>query len=406
MRIAVIGAGASGLCAAIQAKKTNSFNNVMLIEKNQRVGKKILVTGNGKCNLTNLQAKPECYFPSGDFTAPAFEKFGVENTLEFFEGLGLYTYADEAGRVYPLSNQASTVLDVLRFECKRLGVETMCDYKVKTVEKTRNGFMINGTFFFDRVIVACGGKSNPVHGSDGYGYELLSSLGHSFKNIRPALVPLICRDFPKNLKGVRSVCEAVLYENGEKKVGCTGEVQFTDNGLSGIPVMNLSGFADIESGKRYSVALDLVPSLSETEVKDFILERISRDENTLSENLLSGIINKQLGLAMLKICDIPQNAFIGSVGKNSVEKLAKLLKHWEVEVKYTKGYDFSQVTAGGVNTDEFCPETLASRLCDGLYACGEIFDIFAECGGFNLQWAWASGRLAGLSASEENDDKG
>ena len=176
MKIAIIGAGASGLCAAIETKKTNSRHNVMLFEKNQRVGKKILVTGNGKCNLTNLNVTDESYFPSGDFVKPALKEYGVEDTLGFFEKIGLCTYSDEEGRVYPLSNQASTVLDALRFECKRLGVETMCDYKVSSVEKRGKSFVINGAFFVDRVIVACGGKSNPVHGSDGSGYDILSSF--------------------------------------------------------------------------------------------------------------------------------------------------------------------------------------------------------------------------------------
>jgi len=403
MKIAVIGAGASGLCAAIEAKRTNINNNVMLIEKNPRVGKKILVTGNGKCNLSNLNATSESFFPSGEITKAALDSFGVENTLGFFESIGLYTYADDEGRVYPLSNQASTVLDMLRFECKRLGIETMCEYKVKKIEKTRKGFIINETFFFDKVIVACGGKSNPVHGSDGSGYELLKSFGHTFKNIRPALVPLLCYDFPKNLKGVRCVCNCVLYENGSEKAKCSGEVQFTDYGLSGIPIMNLSGFADIDSGKEYTVSLDTVPSLTEEEVYSFIEERISKDENGLIENLLSGIVNKQLGLAILKICSVNQNGFIGSIKENQVKALSSALKNWTVKIKNTKGFDFSQVTAGGVSTDEFNPDTLESKLCDGLYACGEIFDVFSECGGFNLQWAWSSGRLSGRSASEEEE---
>jgi len=403
MKIAVIGAGASGLAAAIQAKKTNSRNSVMLFEKNQRVGKKILVTGNGKCNLTNINAKSECYYPSGEFTKYALDMFGVEDTLAFFEGLGLYTYADDEGRVYPLSNQASTVLDALRFECKRLGVESLCDYKVKTVEKSSNGFMINGTFFFDRVIVACGGKSNPVHGSDGYGYEILKSFGHTVENVRPALVPLVCSDFPKNLKGVRSVCNCILYENGEIIAECSGEVQFTDYGISGIPVMNLSGFCDIESGAVYSVSLDLVPALSDNEVADYISDRIIKDKNGLAENLLSGIINKQLGIAILKTCSVNQNERIGTLDSKTVENLVSKLKCWNVKIKDTKGFDFSQVTAGGISTEEFNCQTLESKLTEGVYACGEVFDVFAECGGFNLQWAWASGRLAGKSAAEEKE---
>lgn len=400
MKIAVIGAGASGLCAAIEAKRTNSANNVMLFEKNPRVGKKILVTGNGKCNLSNINTSSDSYLPSGDFTVFALNEYSVENTLSFFESLGLHTYTDEEGRVYPLSNQASTVLDDLRFECDRLGVETVCEYKVFKIEKTYKGFTVNNTFFFDRVIIACGGKSNPIHGSDGSGYELLSSFGHTTKNIRPALVPLACFDFPKNLKGVRSLSECVLFENGEEIARDTGEVQFTDYGLSGIPIMNISGFADFESGNEYTVTLDLVPSLSKQEVYDYITDRIQKDENGLIENLLSGIVNKQLGLAILKICGIGQNGFIGSLDENEADSLSDILKEWAVRVKNTRGFDFSQVTAGGISTDEFYPETLESKLCDGLFACGEVFDVYAECGGYNLQWAWSSGRLAGKNASE------
>ncbi len=400
MKIAVIGAGASGLVAAIEAKRTNSRHNVMLFEKNQRVGKKILVTGNGKCNLSNINVTSESYYPSGDFTSFAIENYGVETTLGFFEKIGLYTYSDEEGRVYPLSNQASSVLDALRFECKRLGIETVCDYKVKSVEKNGKGFVINGSFFFDRVIVACGGKSNPVHGSDGSGFDILSSLGHTVNNPRPALVPLICYDFPKNLKGVRSQCNCILSENGEKRVECSGEVQFTDYGLSGIPIMNLSGFCDTESGGEYTVSLDLVPSLSGDEVSAFIIDRLENDENGLVENLLSGIVNKQLGLAVIKLLGINQNERNSSINKEYADRISGVLKSWTVKVKSTKGFDFSQATAGGVSTDEFNPQTLESKLVSGLFACGEIFDVFAECGGYNLQWAWSSGMLAGKSAAE------
>ena len=403
MKIAIIGAGASGLAAAIEAKKTNSRNSVMLFEKNQRVGKKILVTGNGKCNLTNIDASGEAYFPLNGFVDKALNEYDVENTLGFFEKIGLYTYSDEEGRVYPLSNQASTVLDVLRFECNRLGVETLCDYKVKTVEKREKGFVINGSFYFDRVIVACGGKSNPIHGSDGSGYDILSSFGHTTRNIRPALVPLVCFDFPKNLKGVRSECNCALFENGVLSVETSGEVQFTDYGLSGIPIMNISGFTDFESGNSYSVRLDLVPSLTYEEVSDFILDRLEKDENGNAENLLSGIVNKQLGLAVIKLLGINQNDKNSSINKAFVGKIADTLKGWTVEVKNTKGFDFSQVTAGGISTDEFDGETLESKLVDGLFACGEIFDVFSQCGGFNLQWAWSSGRLAGKSAAEERE---
>lgn len=401
MRIAVIGAGASGLAAAIEVKRTDSRHNVMLIEKNLRVGKKILVTGNGRCNLTNLEAKSESYYPSPEFTKPALEAYGVEETLAFFEGLGIHTHTED-GRVYPLSNQASSVLDALRFECDRLGVETICEYAVKRIEKNGKVFVINGNLFFDRVIIACGGKSNPVHGSDGSGYRLLSCFGHTLSdNIRPALVPLVCDNFPKNLKGVRSESACVLFENGEKKVGWTGEVQFTDYGLSGIPIMNLSGFCDIESGKKYTVLLDLVPSLSSDEVSSFITDRIEKDKDGKAENLLSGIVNKQLGIAVLKMCDISQNEFNKNISTSGVKRITAVLKGWSVSVKNTKGFDFSQVTAGGVRTGEFNPETLESRLVSGLYACGEVLDVCAECGGFNLQWAWSSGRLAGKSAAEE-----
>jgi predicted Rossmann fold flavoprotein len=400
MKIAIIGAGASGLCAAIEAKRTDASVSVTLFEKNPRVGKKILVTGNGRCNITNTAADEFSYNKGENAVIiPVFNFCPYEKTLDFFKELGVYTYVEE-GRVYPLSNQASTVLDALRFECDRLSVETVCDTEIRTVEKAGDGFLLNGSLAFDRVIIACGGKSSPVHGSDGSGAALLSSLGHTVTPLRPALVPLKCKSFPKNLKGVRQKCEVKIVSDGKAIASSFGEVQFTDYGLSGIPVMDISRFADFGVRKEYEIVLDCAPSLKIGEIIKYLKNKRELSASLTAENLLTGIMNKQLGLAILKLCGVSQNEKIAALSDGTLKIIAQTVKNTAFTAVSTKGFDNSQVTAGGVPLSEFNPSTLQSKKVKGLYACGEALDIDAKCGGFNLQWAWASGRFAGKNAAE------
>lgn len=405
-KVAIIGGGASGLCAAIQL--LHNVNNkesvsVTVLEKLTRVGKKLLVTGNGRCNLTNMNAEKGGFRGDTDFAKYALESFPPKSNIEFFNSLGLYTRTEEEGRVYPLSNQASSVLDALRFECERLGVETVCDYRAVHLKEVDTGFsrkiVVNNRDRFDYVIVAAGGKAAKVHGTDGDSYELLKMIGHTVTPIAPALVSLNCENFTKALKGIRSICKTELFIDGKKEYSNEGEVQFTDYGLSGIPIMQLSRFVSMSPSENIEIHLDLVPDFSNEKVLSYLNERREKDTG-LCENMLGGIINKQLCITLMKECKIAVNGRVNNLTDDEIKKLAKVLKCWKIKIKNSRSFDFAQVTAGGLNCSEFDSHTMESKKMMGVYCCGEALDVDGDCGGYNLQWAWSSGRAAGQSLAE------
>ena len=406
VKIAVIGGGASGLACAIELMRTVKERDdvkVVVFEKLSRIGKKILVTGNGRCNLTNTNAVNSGFRGDVEFAASVLNKYTPESNIRFFNELGLYTREEEEGRVYPLSNQASSVLDVLRFECSRLGIEIVCDYHAVHLKKIFNGvvdkLVINNRDRFDYVVVAAGGKAAKVHGTDGDSYELLKLMEHRIKPVAPALVSLNCDDFTKALKGIRSICKLHLVINGEKKLENYGEVQFTDYGLSGIPVMQLSRYVSMSPSHDICINLDVTPDFTHDEIENYIFDR--REYGTgLCENLLIGIMNKQLCITLLKECGIAPNGRIFELCDSDVIRLARLCKCWKIRVKTARGFDFAQVTAGGADCSQFNPETMESKLCNNLFCCGEALDIDGDCGGYNLQWAWSSGRAAGHTIGE------
>lgn len=406
IKVAVIGGGASGLACAIQIMRTVKNKEdvkVTILERLPRVGKKILVTGNGRCNLTNVNASVNNYRGDAEFTRFALDKFSPQNNIEFFNSLGLYTRTEDEGRVYPLSNQASSVLDALRFECDRLGVETVCDYRavhLKTVDTgVRTKLVVNNRDRFDYVVVACGGMAAKVHGTDGDAYDLLKMFGHKIISPAPALVSLNCDNFTKALKGVRSICKMDLIIDGEKALENYGEVQFTDYGLSGIPIMQLSRFVSVSPSNDIYISLDTVPDFSAEEIRDYLYSRREIDTG-LCENMLGGIMNKQLCIVFMKECGIAPNGRVNELSNNDIEKLANIIKCWKIRIKNSRSFDYAQVTAGGVDCSEFCAETMESNFVKNVFCCGEALNIDGDCGGYNLQWAWASGRLAGETVGE------
>ncbi len=406
VKVAVIGGGASGLACAVELLHTVNDKDdvkVTLIEKLPRVGKKLLVTGNGRCNLTNVNASESGYRGDTDFAEYALKTITPEKNIEFFNSLGLYTRTEDEGRVYPLSNQASSVLDSLRFECNRLGVEALCDYRavhLKTVDTgVTQKIIVNNRDRFDYVVVACGGKAAKVHGTDGDSYELLKMLGHKITPIAPALVSLNCDEFTKALKGVRSICKMDLIIDGEKTHENYGEVQFTDYGLSGIPIMQLSRFVSMSPSNEIYINLDVTPDFSEDEIAEYLFNR--REFGTgLCENVLIGLMNKQLCITLLKECSIAPNGKIFEMSDNDILKLTKICKCWKIKIKNSRSFDYAQVTAGGADCSQFDPQTMESKLIKNLFCCGEALNVDGDCGGYNLQWAWSSGRLAGQTIAE------
>lgn len=382
--VAVIGGGASGIVAAIFAARCGK--KVCILEKNPRIGKKILATGNGRCNFTNINAKDTDY--NSDFVGSSLERFSPKSAIAFFEELGLLSKEEAEGRVYPLSGQATAVLDVLRLELSRLSVKEMVDFDVQKIEKTKDGFEIfsrNEKVKAEKVIVATGGKASPKTGSDGMGYELLKALGHHTTKLVPSLVQLKCE---KSVGGVRAYGR-VTTQSGKSDVG---EIQFNNYGISGIPVFGIAKYVK----KGEPVFLDLLPDYKEDEVVKILK---NKPKQTM-ETYLIGILNKALAHFLLKECGIsPLSKMSDTLKNDEIIKIAKKIKCWRFDVTGTMPWDNAQVTAGGIELSEVNPETMESKLIKNLYITGEVLDIDGPCGGYNLQWAWASGMVAGSEAS-------
>ena len=392
--VAIIGGGMSGLVSAIEIKRNYPEKSVVIFEKLDRVGKKILATGNGRCNLDNLTAKSEDYNAPW-FVSSALEMFSAESDLDFWKSLGLLTVSDSEGRVYPRSNSAAAVLDALRFETEKLGIKVLFE-EVKVLKKEKN-FIINN-HQAENVIVSCGGCSSPSQGSDGSGFKLMKNLGHSITALSPSLVQIATDTrFTKLLKGVRVKGRLTLYDNGKIKGDSEGEILFADYGLSGIATMDLSRFlAKVRINDSTKIILDTVTEMTENEIVSYLCERQKNNPLLECENLLTGILPKAVGKVVIKKCNIFPGEKTVNLKRKDFENIAKSLKAFEFRVTGTKGYEFSQVTSGGVDLREVDENTLMSRKVKGLYLCGEILDVDSRCGGFNLHWAVSSARLVSL----------
>lgn len=391
--IAIIGAGASGLAAAISAKRTDSTKSILLIEALSRVGKKILATGNGRCNLTNLNARSENY--NSPFVNDILSFYSPKRVIQFFESTGLKCVSDSDGRVYPMSNTAASVLDCLRFEAENLGVDIICDTHVESIVIKNNNFLINNRFKAEKVILATGGKASPSQGSDGSGYKLLEILGHRITPLFPALVQLTVKENVKSIKGIRVKAKVKLVQNRRMVDSATGEILFTDYGLSGIAVMDISRSVKNKNGV---CILDILPSLSEAEIIDFVYKCRKRNPEQSAENALGGLLPKKIGQYVLKLCSIHGDTYLRKLTKDNIEFFAYKVKHLEFNITGTNGYNNAQITVGGAELKEFDSKTLESKKVKNLYCTGELLDVDSICGGFNLQWAWASGLTAGKNA--------
>lgn len=396
MRILIVGGGASGLMAALTASE-NAENEVVLIERQARVGRKLLATGNGRCNLTNRLLGLEHYHgQEPDFCFPALHAFDAEQTLAFFRELGLLTVTQPDGRVYPYSDSANSVLDVLRLHLEQrenLTILTACE--VSALRKKQGRFCAQtgeATVEAERAIVCAGGIAGGKLGGTDAGYRLLSSFGHRRTRLTPALVQLRTdTTFVRALKGVR--CEAEAAFAGKMR---RGEVQFTDYGVSGPVIFELSGAA--EDG---TLTLDFLPDYADDEIFALLRARCDTLPKLKAESLLTGMLHNRLGKTLLRVCGLPAEEALMDLDDAALHAVVRASKRFSLTVTGKPGFDGAQVTSGGIRTTEFDSQTLESRLCPGLYAAGEVLDIDGDCGGYNLQWAWSSGRLAGKLRSKQ-----
>ena len=402
MKIGIIGAGASGMAAALAAAE-NPEVEVLVLERQSRVGRKLLATGNGRCNLTNLHALEGGYHgESPDFSKEALTWFSPEETLAWFRSLGLYTVAEPSGRVYPYSDQANSVVDVLRLAMDKPNITLVTGFTVEKIRREPEGFTLGSredSYFCHKVIVACGGLAGSKLGGTMSGYQLLGKLGHRSTRLRPALVQIKCGwGGVVGLKGVRANCHVKIFRDEALFAQSTGELQFTEMGLSGPVIFEIS--RDVCFGKGdWEARLDFLPEMSPAELEAMLLERQQR--NFPMEELLTGILHNRLGRVLTKAAGIGGRQ-AGDLTREEIGQVCRTVKDFDIPLTEPLGMDSAQVTAGGVLTENFDPQTLESRLVPGLYACGEVLDVDGDCGGYNLQWAWSSGRCAGLHAGKES----
>lgn len=403
-KIAVVGGGAAGMTAALTAKRNGV--SVTVYEKNDRVLKKLLMTGNGKCNFTNLDFSKD-YFRSDSCPdiRTYFDTFGVEETIRFFEGLGLMV-KNKNGYLYPYSEQASTVSDLLRLTCDREGVRSKVGAEVKKLQKKDGRFTVEtkeGKETYDRIILACGSKAGPKGTVSGSGYLLSASLGHSVLEPVPALVQLRCREsFFKQLAGVRTECGLTLYLDGKKEAYERGELQLTDYGISGIPVFQFSRYAAkaLSEKRNVAVSMDFLPCISKEAYDRLIHNRYETKKGQKAEEFFLGITNKKILQLLIKLAGLRSDEKIGEENRKKWEKVYSLLRNLETQISECNPFENAQVCAGGVSMEEVT-ETLESTIIPGLFFAGELLDIDGRCGGYNLQWAWTSGHIAGENASKK-----
>ena len=370
-RVGIIGGGASGLVAAIGAARNGA--EVTVIEHMDRVGKKILSTGNGRCNLTNYKMEEDCYrCGRKDFPMQVIRGFDVKETLDLFMGLGIVP-KDRNGYVYPNSDQAASVVHTDQG-------------KVET----------------DALILAAGSKAAPSTGSDGSGYEYARQLGHSVIKPLPALVQLRCQgNLYKQMAGIRTEAEVRLQADGITLASDRGELQITDYGLSGIPIFQVSRYAAraLDEKKKVRVYVDFMPGWDDNESFRLLKKRALLLAYKPAEELFTGMLNRKLAQALLKLAGIDPNTPCGSLTGKQLEKIRKELKEYEAVVMSVNPFANAQVCCGGVDANEVDGTTMESKICPGLYLAGEILDVDGICGGYNLQFAWSSGMIAGRCAA-------
>lgn len=395
-RIAIIGGGAAGLMAAVAAAEKGA--EVIILESNDRLGKKILATGNGRCNMTNINADV-CHYHGENpaFIEGAASEFWVNETIEKFKSLGILIRVEDKGKVYPYCGTAAAVSEALRERVRSLGIAVKTNFEVKDIIKKKDGFMLvsykNEREKAVAVIVATGGKAAPSTGSKGGGYALLEKFGHIITELSPSLVQIKTGpDIVRKLKGIKLNARVILGKECDE-----GEVLFTDYGLSGPPIFYLSAYLD----NQREITLDLMPEYTKGEVEKILIQKSKACSDTPLESFMSGIINKKVGQIILKQAEAgPLSRRAESLSDKEIQKISNMIKSWTFIIQGTMSWNNAQVTRGGVRTAEFDERSLESKLIKGIYAAGEILDIDGDCGGYNLQWAWASGYTAGVNAAQ------
>lgn len=383
------------MMAALSASEDKN-NHVILLERQQRVGRKLLSTGNGRCNLTNINAAPENYHgEQPEFVSRVLERFTPTDTLRFFDSLGLLTETEYGGRVYPRSNSANSVVDVLRYALERENISVRTSCPAREMARRGEGFIVRtgeGEIVADFVIVSCGGAAGAKVGGVMDGYELLKALGHKRTALRPALVQLVTDPaYPRALKGVRADASLRLEAGGETLAASRGELQFTETGLSGPAAFDISRAASEAGAGR--VHIDLLPDVNDLEER--LRRRGGKNPDMNAEDILTGMLHNRLGKMAVKYSGVVGGRRLSELKDADIAAIAQSCRDFSLELRGVEDFGHAQVTAGGVRTAGVNPETLESWFVPNLFITGELLDVDGDCGGYNLQWAWASGYVAG-----------
>ncbi len=407
--ILILGGGAAGLAAALAAAQAAPAARVTVLERNPKVGKKLLATGNGRCNLDNTGIAPERYFTADPAALrPLLDAVNAADPLGWMQAHGLYTRTDEAGRVYPYSNQAADVLSLLELHLLRRHVQLRTGCTVSTLRQSKGGYAVQFTtaeggtenLWADAVICAMGGAAGPQFGTDGFGTRFAAACGGQMRPLYPCLTALQCVRPNKSLAGIRAKATATLLDGSRVLAQETGEVQFTDYGLSGICIMQLSGL--LAPGRRLrdpAVELDLFPELSEMDLTRLLARHAIQTASDTLAGFWTGLLNVKLGYALWEAANMPNNRSV-----KQMQPLAHVAKHWRFEGLTPCGWRQAQVTGGGLALQEV-DEHFQFKGCPGLYFVGETLDCTGSCGGFNLHWAFGSGIVAGQSAARQRPAK-
>ncbi len=404
--VVIIGGGAAGMCAAINIKMRDRSISVAILEQLSRVGKKLITTGNGRCNISNLNINLERYHGENlDFAEYALQTYDNHYVADFFSEIGVVFTYDEVGRAYPYSLQAASVVDCLRFALDDYEIDTFVETSVLSYSKKDNIFTVkttNGDFIAESVIVATGLYSGGQKlGSNGSMIKIIKNAGYKTIKTTPAIVQLKTEtDIVKSLKGMKVNADVNLLIDGKAIRSDFGEVLFCDYGLSGPPIMQLSREVERQSGEKV-IALDLMSEQSYSSVCDMLNFRVFSLRNRNLDEFLTGMLNKRVGQAVIKLCGLKLGDSVSTLKNSDIKKIASIIKSMKFNVTGTTGFDNSQVTAGGLDTTQFNSKTMESKIEKGLYCIGEILDIDGDCGGFNLQWAWSSAVCAANAICED-----
>lgn len=402
-KVVIVGGGASGMLSAIGCAKNG--NKVTLIEKNQRVGKKLLATGNGRCNLTNINASEDYYFGNNNkFVNKVLDRFTVKDTIEYFENLGISCKEEDEGKIFPRSDQASSILDVLRYKMQKLDIDIQLEQTVKSIQKKKDRFHIttleDKKYTSDKVILCTGGKSLTTDKKGCTGYEIASSLGHSIVPLFPSLVQLTLKGkYFKRIDGVKIYSRAYLTDEKENILDSfISDILFTSYGISGPAILQLSKVAGeyLQKDKKIYINVNIIDKTPE-EIFTILEKRISISPEKNTEFFMVGLINKRLIPVILLESGITNMKNpCSTLSKNQILSISHTLSNLKYQITGNRGWQFAQVTSGGINTDEIDNLTMQSKIVKGLYFAGEVVDIDGRCGGFNLQWCWSSAYVASL----------